>query len=673
MTMDNNYLEKFHERVIASLSPGGVISSFLPNYEARPEQIKMAEIVAKAIEGDKHLIAEAGTGTGKSLAYLVPFIFHAVESGKKIIISTHTKTLQSQLYHKDIPFLEKNLGVNFKYALCFGSGNYICYRRISSEYNRDLFESEAEARDLARIIGWSRETESGVKSDLGFIPRWNVWDNVSRDPDLCTGRKCIHFHQCFYQNAKKKERESDILVVNHSLFFTNLASEGRVLPNFHAVVFDEAHTLENVASSHLGVEISNTAIDFLFNSIYNERTNKGFLPKFENLSAPLTADIKMILKETRSANKNFWGEIEKLFGTTSDTKRIYGKNIVSDSLTKPLSSLVDSLGELLNFVQTEDGKMMVEFFMGKCKVSTLSLSFILKQDKEDYVYWLEIVNRRGMPKYSLMSSPIEVAKALEEKLFNQIKPCVLTSATLSLGGKFDFLRDRLGIKDALECRVESPFDYKKNVLLYFPKGISDPASDYNLFEEEVAVKIKEILEIMMGRTFILFTSYKMLNSVYEKLAEKYYGKLNLLKQGDMPRYELLKSFTENKHSVLLGNATFWQGIDVPGRALECVIITKLPFTVPTEPLIEARTELIKKRGKDPFTEYVLPEAVTMFKQGFGRLIRSKNDKGIVAVLDPRIRTKYYGRIFLNAIPSCAHTHDLAAFKNFLEPGLAMSE
>jgi len=626
----------------------------------------MSEAISEAIKLNKHLVVEAGTGVGKSLAYLIPFIIYTAGNNKKVIISTYTKTLQNQLCLKDLPFLKRSLGIKFNYALCLGSENYLCLRRMNSKNIYDLFNSDAQFNEMAKILDWSSKTKSGIKSNLDFIPKSGVWNNVCREPDLCLGKKCSFKDDCFYKRAKNMERKSHILVTNHSLFFTNLASGGQVLPNFHAVVFDEAQTLEKIATSYLGIELSNSKIKYLFDSIYNPKTNKGLLIKFRNLRNIRTIkNIKEYLTESEQAFRNFFQEISQMFGTENDSKRIRTKSIVFNYLEEPLKHLADSLSELLDYVKDEEDEVLIKSYSKRCVDISKAMSFILNQTKDDYVYWIEISKRKRAIKYSLFAAPIEIAEELDKQLFSKIKPIILTSATLSTNNDFEFIKKRLGIKDCDELLLGSPFNYGKNVLLYLPKKIEDPNQKFEIFQGQVLEHIKKIVDIMRGRIFVLFTSYKMLNVIFNDLILSYKD-INLLRQGDKPRYELLANFKENKNSVLLGTTTFWQGIDVPGKSLECVIITKLPFSVPDDPVTEAKMELIESRNENSFIEYQMPQAIMMFKQGCGRLIRTKSDRGIVGILDPRIKTRYYGRSFINALPKCRHTLDVNEVKDFLE-------
>ena len=655
------------DKVIDALSEGGIISRTLTAYESSPEQIKMAETVCDAIEHDKHLLVEAGTGIGKSLAYLVPFIIHAVENEKKIVVSTNTKTLQQQLYQKDLPFLKGSLGVGFDYALCLGSENYLCKRRLNSSFTYDLFETDAQFDDLKKITSWSKHTGSGIKSDLGFIPKEGVWDSVCRDTDLCIGNKCHYKNDCFYRKAKNEQRNAHILIVNHSLFFTNLSKGGQVLPQFHAVVFDEAHTLEEAATGCLGFEVSNTQLKYLVDSIYNPNTKKGLTTKFKH-AKHIIDDILHSLDNTKTAAMQFFDTVSEKFGRESDVKRIRTANIIYNYLNEPLRGLTDAIKGLIDCVNTDEDEKLIRSYVKRCDGLRASLEFILNLENADYVYWVEIAARRRGVKYSLFASPIEIADELDKQLFSVIKPIILTSATLATNNNFSFIKKRLGIKECKEVLLDSPFNYKTNALLYLPKTVTNPSDDPELFQQQALEHIERIIDVMKGRTFILFTSFRMLNFVSNRL-KNVYKDILFLRQGERPRYALLEEFKKNGNAVLLGTNSFWQGVDVSGRALECVVITKLPFSVPDDPVTEARTELIESRNGNSFVEYHVPQAIMMFKQGFGRLIRTKTDRGVVAVLDPRISTKYYGRSFINAIPECPHIHDINDIKDFFEEGV----
>ncbi len=662
MWMNTDIELNLKDKVLNALGDSGVISRTMKAYESRPQQIRMAEAVCDAIEHERHLIVEAGTGVGKSLAYLIPFIIHAVENDKKIVVSTNTKTLQQQLHQKDLPFLKQSLGIEFNYVLCLGSENYLCKRRLNSDFARDLFETDAQIEDTKKIREWSDRTNSGIMSDLGFTPKQGVWDNVCRDPDLCFGNKCNYKKNCFYRKAKEEQKNAHILITNHSLFFTNLAAGGQVLPQFQAVVFDEAQTLEEAAAGCLGFEVSNAQVKYLLDSIYNPATEKGLLTKFKRAKHQVDI-IFHSLKESRAAAIEFFNAAAEKFGNQNDAKRIMTKNIIYNYLDEPLKGLIDAIKGLIDYVNKEEDEILIKSYAKRCGALKAVLSFILSLEKEDYVYWVEVSARRRGIRYSLFSSPIEIAEELDKKLFSVIKPIVLASATLSTNNNFGFIKKRLGIKECKEVLLDSPFNYKENVLLYLPKKMTDPGDDFKLFQRQALEHIKAVIDIMRGRTFILFTSYGMLNFITNELKSSYKD-IIFLRQGERPRYALLEEFKKSSNAVLLGTNSFWQGVDVPGRALECVVITKLPFLVPDDPVTEARMELIESHNGNSFTDYQIPQAIMMFKQGFGRLIRTKTDRGVVAVLDPRISTKYYGKSFINALPKCRYIHDIDDMKSF---------
>jgi ATP-dependent DNA helicase DinG len=371
------------------------------------------------------------------------------------------------------------------------------------------------------------------------------------------------------------------------------------------------------------------------------------------------------LEDARTAAIQFFDAMAEKFGSKNDVKRIRTKELIYNYLDEPLKGLSDALKGLMDYVTIKEDELLIKSYAKRCDSLKASLSLVLNLEKEDYVYWAEVSARRRGIKYSIFASPIEIAKELDKQLFSVIRPIVLTSATLATNNDFTFIKKRFGIKDCREVLLDSPFNYEENVLLYLPKKIIDPGDDFKLFQQQVLEHIKEIIDIMGGRMFILFTSYGMLNFISGELKTRYKDIL-FLRQGERPRYTLLEEFKRNPNAVLLGTNSFWQGVDVPGRALECVIITKLPFSVPDDPITEARTELIESRNGNPFVEYQIPQAIMMFKQGFGRLIRTKTDRGIVAVLDPRITTRYYGKSFLAALPRCRHASDINEVKNFFK-------
>jgi ATP-dependent DNA helicase DinG len=643
----------------------GLIAHHLGNYEFRPQQLKMAEAVQETIRLSNHLLVEAGTGVGKSLSYLVPFITWATGVNKKVVISTYTKALQEQLVKKDLPFLQGVLGIDFGFALCVGGQNYLCLRRFNQGLNSDLFETEAELSQIQRISRWREETESGLYSDLEFEPAESIWSKICRESDLCLGGRCSYRKDCFYNKARAREEGVDILVVNHHLFFANMISGGRVLPNFEAVVFDEAHTLENVATEYLGVEITNFKIKYFLDSIFNPQSGKGFLNRIRRLNRNKAADIRESLNEVSAAAQTFFSELISKFGGESRVQRIRTRNFIFNHLKQPLSGLHSLLAEVLDDAKVQEDRVQLKSYLSRAKEISLGLQAIITQALEGYVYWVEISARPRRPKYSLYAAPVDISEEFKKRVLDRIKPVIFTSATLSTNGNFEFIKRSLGIENAEELLLSSPFDYNHHVLVYIPEHLSDPGREFKSYQNEAIAEIKKLLAIMQGRTFVLFTNYKMLDKANDILKQDFKD-FNILSQGDAPRYKLLERFKANDHSVLLGTTTFWQGVDVPGRALECVIITKLPFAVPDEPIIEARMELLREQNKDPFLDYQIPQAIIMLRQGFGRLIRRKSDIGMVAILDPRIKTRFYGRSFLGALPQCQQASRLGEVESFFQ-------
>jgi len=723
------------------LGKNGVIANKLGSYELRPQQLEMALAIGKAIEENKHLIVEAGTGVGKSMAYLIPFIFWSVKNNKKVIISTHTKTLQEQLIKKDLPFLRDALkSVNasadardnnsppehepadcfdFSYTLCVGGQNYLCLRRFYQAQMHGVFSVKKEFNEFQHIIQWEARAKRGLRSELDFEPSPAVWSKICRESDLCFGKQCTFKDDCYYNKARRKEYKAHILVTNHHLFFANIANDGRVLPDFDAVVFDEAHTLEDIATSYFGIEISNFRIKYMLDSILNPKTGKGLITRLfvsSNASAQakqagIISDSEKLLKEAGSASDLFFSEIIEKYGTGNKTTRIRKKSTITNYLDKPLSNLFDLLESLSKQVKTDEDRLEIYAFANRCSEINKNISTIMNQDMEESVYWAEVERKKSRyesisdtlqltnkleplnHKYtrcSLLAAPINVAVEFEKQIFGKTRPVILTSATLSINGSFKYIRGRLGIpactqsgtekpvitleQDGFDSRITSeddycekaigsPFNFTENAIIYIPDNIPDPNQQPDKFENSVIKHIEDIVSCSQGRAFILFTSFKMLNSVYEEMADDLDG-FTLFRQGDKPRYQLIEEFKTSRKAVLFGTATFWQGVDVPGEALKCVIITKLPFAVPDDPIIEARMELLKSQNKNPFMFYQVPQAITLLRQGFGRLIRSTTDTGVVAILDPRIKSKFYGKYFINSLPDCKKVSDITDVKSF---------
>lgn len=618
-------------------------------YECRPQQAAMAQAVEKALDTGTHLIVEAGTGVGKSLAYLIPLILWARRENRRAVVATYTKALQQQLVQKDLPFLRKVIG-DFRYALSLGGENYLCLRRFEQLRVHDLFE-EAEREPLNRLFEWSTRTRTGLRTELDFEPPSSLWIKTCREPDLCFGKDCPFQKDCFFQKAKLIEQQSHIIVANHHIFFADMATAGNVLPAYGAVVLDEAHQVEEVATGYLGIEISNFAVRHLLDGILSERTRKGLLTRLSVKGAEID-DVRGMVAEVRHAADNFFLD---LADTLKDepVKRIRKKNVVNDRLSTPLLELKDSL--LALNPGSEEEEQEIKVFANRARTLAAAVRHTLLQDLGDYVYWAERENKR----IRLIASPVNVSDALRENLFRSRRPVILTSATLSAGGGFDYIRGRLGLDDAAELILDSPFDFEAQAMLYISQGLGEQrAPGYQeAFERELCA----ILSKTNGRTLVLFTSYGHMRKIKEAL-QVCMPQLNILCQGEMPAYRLVEIFKARPNAVLLGTASFWQGIDIPGDALQCVVIAKLPFAVPDDPIVEARME----RLRQPFIEYQVPQAVLLFRQGFGRLIRTKTDRGAVAVLDSRIVTKNYGRWFLKSIPNCRVTDNLHEFGRFFD-------
>ncbi len=635
----------------------GVLAGKLKNYEYRHQQVLMAKAVGNAIEESAHLIVEAGTGIGKSLAYLIPFILWTQKENKKAVISTYTKALQHQLVDKDIPFLKDALGIDFGFALCVGGENYLCLRRLHQAGSHGLFELD-ETEDLKKLYEWKDKTKTGLKSDIGFEPVYKLWKKVCREGDICFGRKCGFYEQCFYQKAKAVERKAHILITNHHLFFAHIASGWNVLPKFDGIVFDEAHRLEDVASGYLGIEISNYRLKSLLDDITSPATGKGLLSRLEWLAPYTSVEIDSLTDSVRHAGDKFFGILSgRLEGMT---RRIRERNFMPNLLHEPLSELREGLKSVAGMVKKEEEEKEALSLIERCANLSSDIDDIMLQRLPEHVYWAERERRL----LRLVATPIDISSILREQIFNNIKPVILTSATLSIHGDFGFLKERLGLNSGGELALDSPFNYRENAMIYIPGGISDP-KEIEGFESDVIDSIREILDITSGRTLILFTSHGMLTKSYNMLtgaAEK----IAFLRQGEMDSYKLIEEFKGRDNAALLGTYTFWQGVDIPGDALQCVIIVRLPFQVPDDPVTEARLEKLKENGKDPFIHYQIPNAILMFKQGFGRLIRTQNDKGIVAILDPRVRTRFYGKRFLNSLPDCIRTDSIGKVEEFFD-------
>jgi ATP-dependent DNA helicase DinG len=635
---------------------GGLIARAHPDYEFRPGQIQMAEAVLRAFEDRRHLLVEAGTGTGKTLAYLVPAIAAATARGERVIISTGTKNLQEQLMEKDIPFLQRVLPKKFSAAYMKGRNNYACLQRIKRAESAPVLDGLDDVDYFDEVRQWARDSQTGDRAELVQLPEnLSFWRHIDARSEICMGQKCPDYDPCFITRMRQRAQDADIVIVNHHLFFADLALRGgeygQVLPDYGAVIFDEAHAIEDVAAEYFGHQVSSYQVEDLLRDLQ-------LLPVTD---ADANKELTRAGGRVARFGERFWHGFQETRGEEGRAPILPGtfarKNARGEIEATALGDSYLSLDGALNRMETtldalREQPPEVEQLVRRIRELRFGLEFIVAGDDKRYVYWME---RRGRGMF-LRASPIDVSTLLQDKLFERVETVVMTSATLASAGSFTFARERLGLIDEKTDELIAPsgYDYQNQSVLYLPPRMPDPRSPQ--WAEAAAAEVLRILEVTDGRAFVLSTSLSGMRALYERVAPQV--DFPCLMQGTASKSGLLERFRTTPNAVLFATSSFWQGVDVRGDALSCVIIDKLPFAVPSDPIVAARQRFIEDAGGSSFYEYSVPQAIISLKQGLGRLIRSATDRGVLSVLDPRLRTQAYGRQFIKSLPPCRVTSNL---------------
>jgi ATP-dependent DNA helicase DinG len=640
----NNNKPSMHE----IFGPEGFLEKcMIGGYEHRPGQLQMAEAIDDAFENHHHAILEAGTGTGKTLAYLLP----AICSGRRVVVSTATKSLQEQLYQKDVPFLQKHFAPEWKVAVMKGRSNFLCLAKMHAMGEQPLLKGMEEVDAFRQIRDWAQLTETGDRAELTFLPDdSDLWSRIDARRDTCTGKKCPHFDACFLTGMQNRAKEADLIIVNHHLFFADLALKqddfGSILPEYSAVVFDEAHEMEDVASDYFGQQISN----FRFEELARDADH------MMRLTHQGTPSLLRRTQRIREKSRAFFDAFPPKEGRFPFSRRereafLEQNREAYDALLNALKGLETEFAAL-----TQKPEELLRIARRSFEIRQ-EFAFLFESDEKNYVYWFERRNKGVF----LAATPIDVSQILRERLFESFDTVILTSATLTVAGRFEFIRQRLGLDHTRECALPPEFDYQQQALLYLPQRMPDVRDPG--FAAKAADEIVTLLGLSQGRAFCLFTSYAQMNDLFERVRNRL--DFPLLLQGTAPRSVLLERFKTTPNAVLFATASFWQGVDVPGEQLSCVIVDRLPFAVPSDPVVAARVRALQEEGRNPFSEFQVPEAVLALKQGFGRLIRTKTDRGVLALLDTRISRMPYGKIFLESLPRYRRTNDLGEVERFL--------
>jgi ATP-dependent DNA helicase DinG len=648
-----------------------------PAYEFRRGQLQMAEAVEQALEEKRHLIVEAGTGTGKTLAYLLPVI----RSGKRVIISTGTKNLQEQLFYKDVPFLERALfsdtASGSRLSVCYmkGRNNYLCRKKLYDLASQPVLSGLEEIEQYRAMAAWEKTTSTGDRAELAELPEASaLWHKLDARVDACLGQKCSEWERCFITEMRRRGMESDIIIVNHHLFFADLAiklqadgaPDAGILPNAAAVIFDEAHELEDVAGNYFGISVSNLRVEDLARDVEASlQHNRIMSASLSGALASLREKSQFFFSLLPPGEGRFAFETRREFLDENGDEFLAFNNALA-RLAGELEGLPQKPEEIFNFVR-------------RAQEVQAQLGYAMESDDRNTVFWIERRggrgsgnqrrasggpategNTRGRQNVFLQATPIDVGPILREYLWSKLECAVLTSATLAVGGGFEYIRQRLGLEHARESVLPSHFDYQSQALFYVPPDLPDTRAPQ--FAPKAAETVRKVLEVTRGRAFVLFTSYSQMNDIYERLL----GTLDfpMLRQGDSPKSALLEEFRLTPNAVLFATSSFWQGVDVQGEQLSCVIIDRLPFAVPSDPIVAARVKAIDGEGGNAFFQYQVPAAVITLKQGFGRLIRSLHDRGLLVLLDNRILKKQYGRVFIESLPNYKKTTDMRVVEQF---------
>lgn len=711
-------------KILKLLEPGGLLSRGIPGFEAREQQREMLLNVLNAYNSDAIALIEAGTGTGKSLAYLLPAIVWALKRGEKTVISTHTITLQEQLITKDIPMITKALNVQVKAALVKGMSNYLCLRKYEDMMQEIALLPPPEAEQLQAINVWREATSDGSKSDLPFVPSSTIWEQVSAEAEACNRNKCPHYEQCYFFKARKEAADAHLLVANHSLLFSDLAARADagnydspcILPPYKRVVLDEAHHIEDIATEYFADKVSRISLMRLLARLSSDRVeqlgklnvlkkrfsesfSKGMNNQLLSLSRRLATDLPTARQEIMTSISNTFLNFETFvqsfaMATSSseespiaeDKLRLLSQHLehadwkfhvqekvkqLQDTIAKYCASInsldadMDALEDKRFVEQTRSLRFDIKSLAGRLHNAVLVLSdFVGSEQRPSRVRWIELQKLKTMVNIQAVNADLDVSDRLLKCLFEPIPTVVLCSATLTTNKQFDFFRHRLGLYDkkmeereqlkdkiVTESVYDSPFNYSEQAMLVVPTDA--PLPSHPQFQDSICENVWRAIQSSRGNAFVLFTSYTMMKGVYDKLLEKMHEHRYVpFRQGEENRRTLLDRFRQTDRAVLFGTDSFWEGVDVAGEALRCVIIVKLPFRVPSEPIMQARTEAIEAGGGSSFFDYAVPQAIVKFKQGFGRLIRNKSDRGCIVCLDPRLVTKRYGKMFLNSLPNC---------------------